>query len=118
MSDHAECDVCGAEGRRRNSRWAPEGWFYGFSPNKAEGTCEVVMVCSEACCRAFFKPWDTGRTLDGPPEKAPTGAHLRARLHALLDDFSVQRVLAALATVVQDRHRAGGNPCKPFRWNT
>ena len=42
-----------------------------------------------------------------------TNEHLRARLHDLLDDFSVQRVLSALGSVIGFRHRAGANVCKP-----
>lgn len=111
MSERARCDVCGKEDWRQPSRWTPAGWAYGFARDEETGSCEVVMVCSPACSRGFWKPWDTERIGDGEPERAPTGKHLRARLHRLLRDFSVQRILAALSSVVQERYRAGANVC-------
>ncbi len=111
MSEPVKCEVCHAVGRRRMSRWAPEGWTYGFALDDDTGSTTVVMACSEACRAAFWRPWDEGSTLDDAMER-PTGAHLRARLHDLLDDFSAQRILSAMGSVIGFRHRAGTNVCK------
>lgn len=116
MSDLEHCDVCRAQGMRRSNRWAPDGWLYGFSTDDTEGGATVVMVCSEKCRDSFFKPWDTSTILEGPHPDKLTVEHLRARLFALLGTFSIQRILTVLADCVKVKHKAGGNPCKPFRW--
>lgn len=115
MSEQAICDVCGGKALRRQSRWAPEGWHYGFTRDEEIGSTTVVIVCSEECQRAFWKPSDASRIQDDPGEPRPTIAQLTTRLHEILEDFSASRVLSLLAEVLDVRHRAGADVFKPHR---
>lgn len=115
MSETAICDVCKKKGLRKQSRWAPEGWHYGFSRDEEIGSTTVVIVCSEECQRAFWKPANAARVQDDPGEPRPTITQIKTRLHEILEDFSASRLLGLLAGVLEVRHQAGADVFKPHR---
>jgi len=63
MSDEACCEVCKKTGRRKRMTWAPKGWSYaevagddGDLDEDGKPLVLIVVVCSDACKTAFWKP--------------------------------------------------------------
>jgi hypothetical protein len=73
MSDDIRCEVCGAWGRRRMGRVAPEGWFWAEvfreDENHRRDTALdtlLIVACSIRCALAFwFK--GPGQLVTGEP---------------------------------------------------
>jgi hypothetical protein len=110
MSSSVACDVCGAAGRRRRGRCAPDGWFFAevreTDPDGATDDTDstIVYACTPVCAGRF---WKRGPGRLDLVTGSVTGSHnrrgiLRRWLRALFIASRHERALAAFEHACAD----------------
>jgi hypothetical protein len=76
MSEPVECDRCGAVGRRRRFRIAPDGWLYAEFKDLTSGETYYAYACSPACAVVEWKAGPGDMRDDGRGLPATSGGHV------------------------------------------